>query len=75
MDYEQDVIVFSSDNGLAIGSHGLMGKQSVYQHSVKVPLIIAGPGVPHGRCDALVYLLDFYPTFCELAGAPVPAGR
>ncbi len=73
-EYDNTIIVFSSDNGLAIGSHGLMGKQSLYEHSVKVPLVIAGPGIPRGRSDALVYLLDLYPTFCELAGAPVPAG-
>ncbi|MBN1491611.1 MAG: sulfatase-like hydrolase/transferase [Phycisphaerae bacterium] len=68
------IIVFSSDNGLAIGSHGLMGKQNLYEHSAKVPLIIAGPGVPRGGSDALVYLLDLFPTFCEWASAPIPTG-
>jgi arylsulfatase A-like enzyme len=72
--HDETVIIFSSDNGLAIGSHGLMGKQSVYEHSVKVPLVIAGPGIPQGRSDALVSLLDLYPTLCELARAPVPSG-
>jgi arylsulfatase A-like enzyme len=37
-----------------------------------VPLVFAGPGIPHGRSDALVYLLDLFPTFCAFAGAPVP---
>ncbi|MBN2129698.1 MAG: sulfatase-like hydrolase/transferase [Sedimentisphaerales bacterium] len=72
--FENTVIIFSSDNGLAIGSHGLMGKQSVYEHSGKVPLIFTGPGVPKGRSDALVYLMDIFPTVCELVGAPVPDG-
>lgn len=68
------LIVFSSDHGLAMGSHGLMGKQNLYEHSMKSPLIFAGPGVPHGRSAALVYLLDIYPTICGLVGAEVPQG-
>jgi len=68
------IIVFAGDNGLALGQHGLMGKQNLYEHSVRVPLIFAGPGVPeHGRSDALVYLLDIYPTLCELLGIEAPA--
>jgi len=72
--FENTVIIFSSDNGLAIGSHGLMGKQSVYEHSGKVPLVFAGPSIPRGRSEALVYLMDIFPTVCELIGAPVPDG-
>ena len=41
--------MFSSDHGLAVGEHGLMGKQNQYDHSVRVPLIFAGAGVPSGR--------------------------
>ncbi len=70
--YERTIIILSSDNGLAIGSHGLMGKQSLYEHSAKVPLIIAGPGVRRGTTDALVYLMDLFPTICEMAGTSVP---
>ena len=72
--FENTLIIFSSDNGLAIGSHSLMGKQSVYEHSAKVPLIVAGPGIPQGRSDALVYLMDILPTVCELIGGAVPEG-
>ncbi|MFO0948327.1 MAG: sulfatase-like hydrolase/transferase [Planctomycetota bacterium] len=68
------LIVFSSDNGLALGSHGLMGKQNLYEHSAKVPLLIAGPGVSPGRSDALLYLMDLFPTLCELVGVEIPAG-
>lgn len=68
------VVIFSSDNGLAVGSHGLMGKQNVYEHSAKVPLIIAGPNIPAGRSDAFVYLMDLLPTCCELVGIPAPDG-
>jgi arylsulfatase A-like enzyme len=64
------LVVFAADNGLALGSHGLMGKQSVYEHSLRVPLILAGPGVPAGRTsNALVYLNDLYPTLLAAAGA------
>jgi arylsulfatase A-like enzyme len=71
---ENTLVVFSSDQGLAMGSHGLMGKQNLYEAGMKVPLVFAGPGVPHGRSDALVYLLDIYPTLCDLVGAKIPAG-
>jgi arylsulfatase A-like enzyme len=66
------VVIYSSDQGLAVGGrHGLMGKQNLYEH-VKPPLILAGPGIPQGRSDALVYLFDLLPTICGLAGVPVP---
>ena len=70
---EDTIIVLAGDNGLAIGRHGLMGKQSLYDHSIHVPLIMAGPGVPEGRqSDAFCYLLDIYPTLCELIDVPIP---
>lgn len=68
------VVVVAGDNGLALGQHGLMGKQNLYDHSVRVPLIFAGPGVPRGRlCDARVFLSDLFATLGDLIGAPVPA--
>jgi len=72
--FANTLFVFSSDNGLALGSHGLMGKQSLYEHSMKVPLIVSGPGIPKGRSDALVYLMDLFPTLVDLVGAPIPPG-
>ena len=67
------VIVFTSDNGLAVGSHGLLGKQNVYDHSIRVPLIMSGPGIPPGqKRDGYVYLLDIYPTLAELCGIKIP---
>jgi arylsulfatase A-like enzyme len=71
---ETTLVVFASDNGLALGSHGLLGKQSLYEHSVRVPLILAGPGVPRGpRSEGLCYLQDVFPTLAELAGVdPLP---
>jgi len=71
---ENTVVIFTSDHGLALGSHGLMGKQNMYEHTINVPLIIRGPGFPAGKlCDAQCYLRDLYPTTCELAGIEVPA--
>ena len=70
---ENTLIVFTGDNGLSVGCHGLMGKQSLYEDSIRVPLILSGPGLPRGeRREDYVYLLDLYPTLCELAGIPVP---
>lgn len=67
------IIVFAGDNGLAVGRHGLFGKQNLYEHSVRVPLIFAGPGIPEGkRTDAFAYLLDIFPTLCELTGTDMP---
>lgn len=70
---DRTLVVFSSDHGLAIGSHGLRGKQNMYEHTVNVPLILSGPQVPRGQTrHAQVYLRDLYPTVCELAGVPIP---
>lgn len=70
---ENTIIVFCGDNGLAIGQHGLMGKQNLYEHSVKVPLLISGPGIPADVVDdRYVYLMDVYPTLCQLCGIPIP---
>lgn len=71
--YDNTVIIFTSDHGLALGSHGLMGKQNMYEHTIGVPFIIAGPGIPRGgRTTAQIYLRDMFPTTCELAGVPIP---
>ncbi|TWT77800.1 Arylsulfatase [Posidoniimonas polymericola] len=67
---ESTYIVFTSDHGLAIGRHGLMGKQSMYEHSLRPPLVVAGPGMPAGeRVSQRVYMQDVVPTTLELAGA------
>ena len=72
---ENTIIVFASDHGLAIGSHGLFGKQNLYDHSMRAPLIIAGPGLPKGNArEALCYLLDVFPTLGELASINAPEG-
>lgn len=71
---ERTIVAYLSDHGLALGSHGLLGKQNLYEHSVRVPLVLRGPGVPRGkRCDALAYSFDLFATVCELAGVGAPA--
>jgi Arylsulfatase A and related enzymes len=66
-------IIFASDNGLAVRRHGLLGKQNLYDHSVRVPMVIAGPGIPKGRrSHALCHLMDLCPTICDLARVPIP---
>jgi len=70
---EDTIVIYTSDHGLGVGQHGLMGKQNLYDHSMRIPLIMRGPGIPRGlTCDALLYLLDLYPTLLELAGVDVP---
>lgn len=67
------VIVFTADHGLAVGHHGFIGKQNMYDHSVRVPFLISGPGIEKGvKNDAPIYLQDIMPTAIELSGAPVP---
>ncbi|MEX1238569.1 MAG: sulfatase-like hydrolase/transferase [Cyclobacteriaceae bacterium] len=62
-------VIFTSDHGLAAGNHGLLGKQNMFDHSVRVPLIIMGPGVEKGtKLSQQVYLQDIMPTTYELAG-------
>lgn len=73
--YDNTIIIYAADNGLAIGSHGLLGKQDLYEHSMKVPLIISGPGIPKDKVsDVLVYLYDLFPTLSDLCGLPAPTG-
>lgn len=68
------LIIFTGDNGLALGQHGLMGKQNLYDHSIRVPLIMSGPNIPKNkRVPGKVLLLDLLPTILAYAGAEVPA--
>lgn len=70
---ENSLIIFTSDQGMAIGSHGLMGKQNQYEHTANVPLLISGPGIPAGVViTAQGALRDLFPTVCDLCELPVP---
>tara|TARA_R110000751_G_scaffold88819_7_gene175402 strand:- start:6014 stop:7087 length:1074 start_codon:yes stop_codon:yes gene_type:complete len=66
-------IIYTSDHGMSIGRHGLMGKQNLYEHTWRVPFIVKGPGLEAGkRVKGNIYLLDVLPTLCELAGIDAP---
>lgn len=66
-------VIYTSDHGMAIGRHGLQGKQNLYQHTWRVPMIVKGPGIEAGsRAEGNVYLLDVLSTLCEMAGVNVP---
>lgn len=66
-------IIFSADHGLACGQHGLMGKQSMFDHSIRPPFIIVGPDIPDNkRIDIDVYLQDIMATTLDIAGAVKP---
>jgi len=70
---DNTIIIMAGDNGLAVGQHGLVGKQNLYDHSVRVPLIFNGPGIKKGvRTQSLVYLNDLFPTITELTGVETP---
>ena len=69
------IIVYAADSGVARGSHGLIGKQNLYEHSMRVPLIIAGPGIAADkRSEAMCYLFDVLPTLGKLCGVATPSG-
>jgi arylsulfatase A-like enzyme len=68
------IVVYAADSGVARGSHGLIGKQNLYEHSVRVPLIVSGPGIPAGKAtSAMCYLFDVLPTLGKLCAVPAPA--
>ena len=66
-------IFFTADHGLAVGDHGFIGKQNMYDSSLRVPLLLAGPGSKPGTTAAApVYLQDVMATSLDLAGVPKP---
>ena len=70
---ENTYIFYTADHGIAVGRHGLMGKQNLYEHSWRVPFIVSGPGIkPATRAPGNGYLLDVLPTLCDLTGVSIP---
>jgi len=67
------IIVFAGDNGLAMGAHGLMGKQSMYEHSLRVPLIMSGPGIRVQRENKPMYLFEVYSRICRHLNLSIPS--
>ena len=67
-------IFYTADHGMAIGRHGLQGKQNLYEHTWRVPFVVSGPGIKAGtRVLGNIYLLDVLPTLCDLANIASPA--
>jgi arylsulfatase A-like enzyme len=72
--YDNTLIIYTADHGLAVGQHGLMGKQNLYEHSVRIPLIFRGPDVPEGKLvQALASNIDIFPTVAGLCDVDLPA--
>ncbi len=70
---ENTLVIFTSDHGDLLGDLGLFAKNAPYDGDLRVPLMLAGPGIPAKRCsNAIVELADLYPTICDLLGLPVP---
>lgn len=70
---DDTIIIFTADHGLAVGQHGLMGKQNQYDHSIRMPMVFCGPGIERGRkIDSMVYLQSMFATTCDMAGISVP---
>jgi choline-sulfatase len=70
---ENTYVFYTSDHGIAIGRHGLQGKQNLYQHSWRVPFIAKGPGIkPGSRATGNIYLLDCLATLCDLSSTKLP---
>ncbi|MFI3214109.1 MAG: sulfatase-like hydrolase/transferase [Eubacteriales bacterium] len=71
--YENTIVIVAGDNGLALGQHGLLGKQSVYDHSIRVPLMIKPIGKFEAKkTDDYCYLFDIFPTLCDMIDLKIP---
>lgn len=71
---EKTWIFFAADHGLSCGHHGLLGKQNMYDHSMRVPFFVTGPGVDANRkIGQRIYLQSVMPTTLELAGIELPS--
>lgn len=70
---DNTIIIYTADHGLALGQHGLMAKQSMFEHSLHIPFIMNGPGIPQGgTIEKLTLQYDIYPTVCDMVGVTPP---
>ncbi|MBN9661265.1 MAG: sulfatase [Acidobacteria bacterium] len=70
---ENTIVVYTGDNGFYLGEHGLAGKWFMHEESIRVPLIVQGPGIASGRrVEAMSLNVDLAPTMLDLAGVKIP---
>jgi N-acetylglucosamine-6-sulfatase len=71
---DSTIVIFMGDNGFAFGEHGLIDKRTAYEESMRVPLLMAGGGLPSGASvDQVVANIDIAPTILEAAGLVPPS--
>ncbi|MBG87458.1 MAG: hypothetical protein CMO80_11230 [Verrucomicrobiales bacterium] len=72
---DETLIIFASVKGMSMGSHGIIGKQTMYEEGIRTPLIIRHPNLDShaARCSDLVSTMDILPTICEFTGVKIPA--
>ncbi len=69
---ESTAIVFTSDHGYHLGEHHFWQKSNLHEQVTRVPLVVSVPGIKPGRTDALVELVDLFPTISEWLGLDAP---
>lgn len=70
---ENTIFVFTSDHGYFLGEHDFWSKMGLHEESVRIPMIIAGPGIENGVTDSLAQQIDYYPTLSQLASLEIPS--
>jgi arylsulfatase A-like enzyme len=72
-EWNNTIIVYSSDHGEMLGDHDRWAKGVPHEASVRVPLVMAGPGIGRGQSPELVYVHDLAATYLDYGGVPTPS--
>ncbi len=72
---QNTVVIYTTDNGFFMGDHGMYDKRFMYDHSLRIPLMVSWPGVTQAGAvsDLFALNVDYAPTFLDIAGMPVPS--